>query len=66
LAYLLQLIGSLADAPRNLVDLSPFSHVAAVPAQPVDVTPMVVMLGLALIGAVVAEVGWRRRDVLPA
>jgi ABC-2 type transport system permease protein len=66
LAYLLQLVGSLADAPRRLVDLSPFSHVAAVPAQPVDRPAMVAMLGLALLGAALAEVGWRRRDVLPA
>ena len=42
--------GRLAGAPGWLVDLSPFSHVAAVPAKSANLGAMAVMLALALLG----------------
>ncbi len=65
-AYLVQLIGALASAPSWLLQLSPFDHVAAVPAQPVDWTAAVVMLALAGAGVGVGFAGWRRRDLATA
>ena len=46
-AYLVQVVGAIAGAPGWLLDVSPFSHVAAVPAQSANVGAMAVMLALA-------------------
>jgi ABC-2 type transport system permease protein len=56
-------LGGLLDLPGWVNDLSPFTHVPAVPSEDLVGTPLVV-LGLLGVGAVAAGfVGFRRRDV---
>jgi ABC-2 type transport system permease protein len=65
-AFLGQLFGALLGAPHWLVAMSPFDHVALVPAQPFRAGAAAVMLGVAGIGALAALAGFRRRDLLGA
>ena len=65
-AFLWQLFGALLGAPRWLVGISPFDHVALVPAQPFRAGAAAVMLGIAGISALAALAGFRRRDLLGA
>ena len=63
-SYALLIVTSIGDAPRWVIDLSPFSHLAAVPAAPVNALASVV---LALVGAVLVATGYvafERRDLL--
>jgi ABC-2 type transport system permease protein len=56
-------LGALLEIPERVVDLSPFTHVPAVPAEVVAATPLVAM-GLAGLTAVgLGWVGFRRRDI---
>jgi ABC-2 type transport system permease protein len=64
LAFLWQLVGSLLDVPRWLVDLTPFANVAAVPAQPFRATAAVVMLAIAAAAMLAALWRFRRRDLV--
>ena len=65
-AFMLQLVGSLAHVPRVVLDLSPFHHAAAVPAQPLNGMAAAVM-GLLGIAAVLAGLeAFARRDVAGA
>jgi ABC-2 type transport system permease protein len=57
-------IASFGDMPQWIVDLSPFSHVSAVPAVPLDLTPLIVMTALAAAITAAGLVLWRRRDLL--
>lgn len=65
-AYVVQMIGALAGAPSWVTDLSPFAHVAAVPAVPVDVTTTIVMLAIAAALGLGGLVAFRRRDITAA
>jgi len=60
---LLWFVGPLLDAPRWLLDASPFEHVPAVPAAELAAGPLVGLVALtaALLGVGLA--GWRRRDI---
>jgi ABC-2 type transport system permease protein len=62
-AFLWQLTGSLLSAPKWLLELTPFAHVALVPAQPFRAGAAVVMLAIAVACATVATVVFRRRDL---
>lgn len=56
-------LGDMLNFPQALQNLSPFSHVPAVPADPISVAPLVV---LAVIGVALATIGafsFRRRDL---
>lgn len=64
--YVLTLLGPALSWPDWVIDLSPFTHLAYVPAQPLAVTSAVVM---ALIGCVAGACGvaaFSRRDVTGA
>jgi ABC-2 type transport system permease protein len=63
-AFVIQLLAGLAGAPPWLGDLSPFSHLAAVPAVPVNTTATLVMLGGALGAAALGVAAFRHRDLL--
>lgn len=63
-AFLWQLFGSLIGAPKWLVDVTPFAHVAAVPAQSFRVGAAAVMVGVGLIAGLVAIAVFKRRDLL--
>jgi putative exporter of polyketide antibiotics len=56
----------LLELPEAILDLSPFRHLAAVPAADVDVGAAAVMLAVALVGVVVGSLALRRRDLQEA
>jgi polyether ionophore transport system permease protein len=64
LTFLWQAVGALLGAPSWLVGLTPFGHVALVPAEPFRATAAVVMLGIGVAAAAVALVTFRRRDLI--
>ncbi len=57
------LVGELLDLPGWVVGLSPYSHVAPVPSEPVDWTVEAVLTGLAVLVGAAAWFGYRRRDI---
>jgi ABC-2 type transport system permease protein len=61
--FLWETIGGLLEAPGWLVGISPFHHVALVPAQPFETNAAAVMLALGLAAAAAATVVFRRRDL---
>ena len=65
-AYLWQLVGSLLGAPSWLVGLTPFAHVGLVPVQPFRAAAAAVMVAIGVACALVALIGFRRRDLLGA
>ena len=64
--FLWQLVGSRVGAPAWLVDLTPFQHVALVPAEPFRLGAAAVMLTIAAVAATVAVAAFRRRDLTGA
>ncbi len=64
--FLWQLTGSLLDAPRWLVELTPFAHVGLVPAQPFRATAAVAMLAIAAASALAATLIFKQRDLTGA
>ena len=66
LAYVVQLFGSIAEAPGWLLDLSPFAHVAPVPALPADLTSATVMVAIGLVATAAGAVAFARRDIASA
>lgn len=65
-AFAWELFGALLDVPRWTRDLSPFHHVALVPAQPFAVGAGVTMAAIAAAAAVVAVAAFARRDLTGA
>jgi ABC-2 type transport system permease protein len=61
--YLLLVFTDTFDWPGWLRGWSPFAHLAAVPAEPMDVAGAVGMLGAAAVFAVVGLAGYARRDL---
>ncbi|HMT04829.1 MAG TPA: hypothetical protein PKD76_04720 [Solirubrobacterales bacterium] len=57
-------LASFGNLPEWLVDLSPFSHVPAVPAVALDLTPLFVMTALSIVITAAGLALWRRRDLL--
>jgi ABC-2 type transport system permease protein len=66
LAFLWQLVGALLGPPRWVLDLSPFAHVALVPAQPFQPVAGAVLLGVGVTAGVAALVAFTRRDIIEA
>lgn len=65
-AFLWQLFGSLLGAPKWLVDLTPFAHVAAVPAQSFRAGAAAIMIAVGLAAAALALAAFERRDLTGA
>jgi polyether ionophore transport system permease protein len=65
-SFLWDTIGSLVDVPGWVVGLSPFDHVALVPAASFDATAAVVMLAIGAVAAVLALGLFDRRDLIGA
>ena len=65
-AFLWQLVGSLLGAPKWLVEITPFAHVAAVPAQPFRAGAAAVMVAIGVVAAAAALPAFRRRDLTGA
>jgi ABC-2 type transport system permease protein len=55
--------GALLELPDVVMDLDPFRHVPAVPAEPMEVVPVVVLLTVAAALLAAGFLGWRRRDL---
>lgn len=62
-ALLLGLLGDMLSLPDALRDLSPFSHVPALPAADFDAAPLIVLLAISAALAAVGAVAFRRRDL---
>ncbi len=62
-SFVWQLLGALLGAPRWLLDLSPFQHVALVPAQPFREGAATGLLAIAAVAAIASLVLFRRRDL---
>ncbi|MGE5407277.1 MAG: hypothetical protein ACM3NV_01550 [Syntrophothermus sp.] len=60
------LFGALLGAPQWTLELSPFQHIAPVPAQPFKGTDALVMVATGLAAGAGAVAAFRRRDVLGA
>jgi ABC-2 type transport system permease protein len=66
ITFLWQLVGSLLVAPNWVLDLTPFTHVGLVPAQPFRAGAAAIMVGIGLVAAVAAIRLFERRDLLGA
>lgn len=66
LAFVWQLLGALLGAPQALRELSPFEHLALVPAQPIDLPATGVMIALGALATGVALWTFGRRDLASA
>ena len=55
--------GQLFDLPQMVINISPFTHVPAVPAEDLRLLPLVVLTVIAVGLFLVGFVGWRRRDL---
>lgn len=62
--YLLTLVGPALKWPQWVVDLSPFTHLALVPAEPWAATSGTVMAGLGVLSATAGLVAFRHRDIV--
>lgn len=56
--------GQLFGLPQTAINISPFSHVPAVPAEDLRLLPLAILLAIAAALYLVGFVGWRRRDLL--
>lgn len=63
IAFLVQLVGGLSAAPGWLMNLSPFSHIAPVPATSMNVTSTVVALAVAVVSTGLGVLAFGRRDL---
>jgi len=61
--FLLGQLGRILQFPQWMLDLSPFSHIPALPADELTLTPLVILTSLALVLVVIGLVGFQRRDV---
>lgn len=61
--FLWQVIADSMHAPAWVGDLSPFAHLAAVPATTPDWPAAAVMTAIAALAVVVGAIGYRRRDL---
>lgn len=65
-AFVWQIVGSAINAPQWSLDLTPFAHVAPVPAQGMNVAAALVLAALGLAGCVGALEIFARRDLQDA
>ncbi|MEP9383188.1 hypothetical protein [Nocardioides sp. KR10-350] len=63
LAFVVMLFGELLRLPQWLQDLSPFDHLAMVPAEDFRVVPVVVVALVAVALSAAGQLAFRRRDV---
>jgi ABC-2 type transport system permease protein len=62
-AVVVMLFGELLRLPQWLQDLSPFEHLALMPAEDFRWLPFVVLLALAAVVSAAGQVAFRRRDL---
>jgi ABC-2 type transport system permease protein len=65
-AFVLDFVGPFLDLPEGVLDLSPFRHLAPVPAADGNVGAALVMVTVAVVAGGVGMVAFRRRDLQEA
>lgn len=65
-SYVLEIVGPAFDWPGWVVGISPFHHVAYVPAQAFEPVPAAIMVALGALLAVVGLLAFERRDLVGA
>ncbi|MEU4671760.1 ABC transporter permease [Amycolatopsis sp. NPDC023774] len=63
LGLLISLFGPVVNAPKAVLDVSPFQHPPKLPGAAFTATPIVWLLLVAVVCLVAGLFGWRRRDV---
>lgn len=63
ISFVIGYLGNLLELPDWVLDLSPFTHVASVPAESMTTTPVVVLLGLTAVVLAAGWLGFSRRDI---
>ena len=61
--FLLGQLGRILQFPQWALDLSPYSHIPALSADELAITPLVVLVSLAVALTAVGLIGFQRRDV---
>ena len=56
-------LGALFRLPQGVLNLSPFTHVPRIPAEPFTATPVLALLAAAVVLAAVGFTAFRRRDL---
>ena len=56
-------LGALLELPQALLNISPFTHVPAMPAQPFETLPVAVLVAVAATAATAGVATFRRRDL---
>ena len=62
--FVISFFGPLLKLPQIVLDASAFTHLPRLPGGSVEVTPLVVLSGLAVVLLVIGMVGIRRRSIL--
>jgi len=62
-AFLIQIVGGISSSPSWVTKLSPFSHIAPVPAASVDVAATLVLLGAAVASTALGVLAFSHRDL---
>lgn len=62
-AFFVVYLGGLLGLPQWMVDISPFSHVAAMPAADFEAVPVVMLTVIAAALIAMGLIGFRRRDI---
>jgi ABC-2 type transport system permease protein len=65
-AFALDFVGGLLELPTWVLDLSPFRHLASVPAVDMDLGAALVMLLVGVVAAAIGMMAFRRRDLQEA
>jgi len=61
--FLLGQLGRILQFPQWSLNLSPFSHIPALPAAELTMTPLLVLTSLAVLLVAIGLAGFQRRDV---
>jgi ABC-2 type transport system permease protein len=62
---LLGQLGAVLDLPQALLDVSPYTHVPALPSAELAVLPLAVLTAVAVALLAAGLAGFRRRDLAP-
>jgi ABC-2 type transport system permease protein len=65
-ALVISQFGALLKLPQLFMNLSPFSHLASMPAQPIKYLPLTILTGIALTLTIAGLVFFRQRNVTTA